>query len=87
MAPNYTHFSNAQVDSLYLASFSINDKNSRINQYRVIDSLIMEEAPVAVLYYDKVIRFVQKDIIGMTIKPYQHVKPGESKETISQLND
>lgn len=67
--PNYTHFSNAQVDSLYLASFSINDKNSRINQYRVIDSLIMEEAPVAVLYYDKVIRFVQKDIIGMTINP------------------
>ncbi len=29
----------------------------------------MEEAPVAVLYYDKVVRFVQKDINGMTINP------------------
>ena len=67
--PNYTHFSNAHIDSLYLASFSTNDKDIRINQYRTIDSLIMEEAPIAILYYDKVIRFVQKDITGMTINP------------------
>ena len=67
--PNYTHFSNTHIDSLYLASFSTIDKVTRINQYRTIDSLIMEEAPVAILYYDKVIRFVQKDVTGMTINP------------------
>ncbi len=67
--PNYTHLSNSKIDSLYLTSFSITKKNSRTNQYRIIDSLIMEEAPVAILYYDKVIRFVQKDISGMTINP------------------
>jgi peptide/nickel transport system substrate-binding protein len=67
--PNYTHFSNSLIDSLYLSTFDINKKNIRTNKYRIIDSLIMEEAPVAVLYYDKVVRFVQKDISGMTINP------------------
>ncbi len=67
--PNYTHFSNSEIDSLYLSTFNVNDKDKRIEQYRIIDSLIMEEAPVAILYYDKVVRFVQKDITGMTINP------------------
>ena len=67
--PNYTHFSNSLIDSLYVSTFNINNKIARTNSYKIIDSLIMKEAPVAVLYYDKVIRFVQKDISGMTINP------------------
>lgn len=67
--PNYTHFSNHAIDMLYLSSFTINERKDRTNKYRSIDSLIMQEAPVAVLYYDKVVRFVQKDISGMTINP------------------
>lgn len=67
--PNYTHFSDSTIDELYLSSFAITEKYSRTKQYRFIDSLIMEKAPVAVLYYDKVVRFVQKDITGMTINP------------------
>lgn len=67
--PNYTHFSDSTIDELYLSSFAITEKYSRTKQYRFIDSLIMEQAPVAVLYYDKVVRFVQKDITGMTINP------------------
>ena len=69
IGPNYTHFSNSIIDELYLSSFIINDEDKRTDKYRIIDSLIMEEAPVAVLYYDKVVRFVQKDITGMTINP------------------
>lgn len=69
LGPNYTHFSDSIIDDLYLSSFTINDKDSRVDKYRMIDSLIMEEAPVAILYYDKVVRFVQKDIEGMTINP------------------
>lgn len=67
--PNYTHFSKPEIDSLYISTFSMNDRIKRTSQYRVIDSLIMEEAPVAILYYDKVVRFVQNDITGMTINP------------------
>ena len=67
--PNYTHFSSSLIDSLYLSTFHVVDKDIRTKNYRIIDSLIMEEAPIAVLYYDKVVRFVQKDVSGMTINP------------------
>ena len=29
----------------------------------------MKEAPVVILYYDEVVRFVQKNIAGMTANP------------------
>jgi peptide/nickel transport system substrate-binding protein len=30
-----------------------------------MDNLIMEDAPVVILYYDRVLRFVQKNIDGL----------------------
>ncbi len=67
--PNYTHFSLDTINSLYKNSFSIVDKEFRINRYRLIDSLIMEEAPVAILYYDQATLFTQKNIDGLTTNP------------------
>ncbi|MBN2615087.1 MAG: ABC transporter substrate-binding protein [Bacteroidales bacterium] len=67
--PNYTHFSNALFDRYYVQSFSINDENKRKAMYRKMDSLVMEQAPVAVLYYDQALRFVQKKVHGMTLNP------------------
>ncbi len=67
--PNYTHFSNAEFDSLYRAAFLETDIKKRIGLYRKMDSLVMQEAPVAVLYYDQVSRFVQKNVRGMTGNP------------------
>lgn len=63
--PNYTHYSDVLTDSLYLESFGINSRNSRTQLYRNIDSIIMSEAPVAILYYDRVTLFTQKDVIGL----------------------
>ena len=34
-----------------------------------MDSLALSESPVIPLYYDQVIRFVQKNIEGMEINP------------------
>jgi peptide/nickel transport system substrate-binding protein len=34
-----------------------------------MDSLIMDESPVVVLYYDQVLRFTQKSITGFTSNP------------------
>jgi peptide/nickel transport system substrate-binding protein len=34
-----------------------------------MDSIIMEELPVIPLYYDKVVRFVGKDVTGIGINP------------------
>lgn len=67
--PNYTHFSSNIIDSLYNTSLSIVDRNIRNKKYIEIDSIITEQAPFAVLYYDQAIRFVQKNISGMTVNP------------------
>ena len=81
--PNYTHFSSSLIDSLYTATFNITDKHDRQINYSIIDSLIMNEAPIAVLYYDKVVRFVQKDITGMTINPVNMLNLEKVKKHIS----
>lgn len=63
--PNYTHYKNKKVDVLYQKSQSTGDRDLREQFYRQIDSLVMEDAPVVVLYYDRVLRFVQNNIEGM----------------------
>ncbi len=67
--PNYTHFNDPLVDSLYLATFAITNPDSRTSRYREIDSLIMDRAPVAILYYDQVTLFTQDNIEGLKANP------------------
>jgi len=67
--PNYTHFSNAVFDRLFEEAYHENDRAKRNDLYRKMDSIVMEEAPVVILYYDEVVRFVQKNITGMTVNP------------------
>jgi len=67
--PNYTHFSNVRFDILYeLAMSTIND-SLRYDLYRKMENIIMEEAPVVILYYDQVLRFVQKNVVGIGSNP------------------
>ncbi len=63
--PNYTHYHNPQYDSLYIEAIKTIEPDQRINTYQKMDSLIMSDAPVVILYYDKVIRFLQNSITGM----------------------
>ncbi|MEI6682402.1 MAG: ABC transporter substrate-binding protein [Bacteroidota bacterium] len=67
--PNYTHFSNAAFDRLYERAMSTVDDSERYLYYRQMESIIMEEAPVVILYYDQVLRFVQKNIDGLGSNP------------------
>ena len=67
--PNYTHFSNAEFDRLYERSMSTVDDSTRYQYYRQMESIMMEEAPVVILYYDQVLRFVQKNIDGLGSNP------------------
>lgn len=60
--PNYTHYSNPLFDKMYEQSLSTTNDSLRMNLYRSMDSLIMEEAPVVILYYDQVLRFVSNQI-------------------------
>ena len=63
--PNYTHYSNPEFDHLYeLAQHEIND-SIRYAYYRKMDQMIMNDAPVVILYYDQVLRFVRNNISGI----------------------
>ncbi len=63
--PNYTHFKSETFDKLYEeASATIND-SLRFSLYRKMDQLIMDDSPVVVLYYDKVVRLYSNNISGL----------------------
>ncbi|MCL2131295.1 MAG: ABC transporter substrate-binding protein [Lentimicrobiaceae bacterium] len=63
--PNYTHYRNPQFDKLYEQSQSTTNDSLRYELYQQMDNLVMEDAPVVVLYYDQVLRFIQNNIEGM----------------------
>lgn len=67
--PNYTHFSNSTYDKLYEKSLSEVNDSIRYSYYREMDKIIIEEAPVVVLFYDQVLRFTQKNIEGLGSNP------------------
>ncbi|MDD5508945.1 MAG: ABC transporter substrate-binding protein [Bacteroidales bacterium] len=67
--PNYTHFSSREFDRLYERSLNEESDSVRLDCYRQMNRLITEEAPVIILYYDQVLRFVQKNVTGLGINP------------------
>ncbi|MCK9338935.1 MAG: ABC transporter substrate-binding protein [Bacteroidales bacterium] len=66
---NYTHYINNQYDALFEKSQTVLNDSLRNDYYTRLDSMLMEDAPVMLLYYDKVIRFTQKNISGMNPSP------------------
>lgn len=67
--PNYTHYSNPMFDKMYEEAFLINDSKKRAAHYAKMDALVQADQPVIVLFYDKVARFVQKNVQGMDTNP------------------
>lgn len=66
---NYTHYVNPEYDRLFEKSQSILDDSLRNACYTKLDSMLMEDAPVVVLYYDQAIRFTRKNVQGLGINP------------------
>jgi len=66
---NYTHYVNPVFDELFEKSKTITDEVLRNEYYTALDSLLMEDAPVVVLFYDKKVRFTQKNIHGLDNSP------------------
>jgi peptide/nickel transport system substrate-binding protein len=63
--PNTTHFYNSEFDCLYELAAQTTDDSLRTNYYIQMDSLMMENAPVVVLYYDRVMRLYKNNITGL----------------------
>lgn len=64
--PNYTHFKNKEYDQLYLLACKETDENKRKELYKKMNQIIIQEAPIVVLYYDEVLRFTQKNIHNLS---------------------
>lgn len=67
--PNYTHFSNPEFDKLFLQSRTTLNDSLRAMLYAKMDNIIMENAPVVILYYDMVLRFTATNIEGLGSNP------------------
>lgn len=67
--PNYTHFYNRTYDKLYEQAQKETSLEKRTELYKQMNKIIMDDAPIAVLYYDQVLRFVQKNIEGLSSNP------------------
>lgn len=63
--PNTTHFRSKSFDRLYERCLCESDVRQRQQLYRQMDSLVMEEAPVLVLYYDQVLHFTCPTVSGL----------------------
>lgn len=77
--PNFTHFASDEFDKLYNSSIYEANDSIRGTIYMQMDQLLMEDAPVIILYYDEVMRFSRKNIIGLGSNPLnilnlKHVK-------------
>ena len=62
--PNYTHFKNTEFDNLYEKASQETNDSMRYELYIKMDELIIQEAAIAPLYYDRVLRFTQPNISG-----------------------
>lgn len=63
--PDYTHYKSEKFDELYRKASAVVNDSLRYDYYRQMDNLVMEDAPVVVLYYDQVVRLIQNDIEGL----------------------
>jgi peptide/nickel transport system substrate-binding protein len=67
--PNYTHYTDSRYDQLFNKALLCNDLKERTKYYTEMDSLMMQDAPVVVLFYDEVLRFVNKRVTNMGSNP------------------
>lgn len=63
--PNYTRFKDKQFDRLYEQARSCSDPARREVLYRQMDNLVMQQAPVMVLYYDQILHFTHPGVTGL----------------------
>jgi peptide/nickel transport system substrate-binding protein len=67
--PNYTRYSSAKFDDLYREALGTVHPEKRSVLYAAMDSLVMSDPPVVLLYYDAVMRFVAKEVSGLDANP------------------
>ena len=67
--PNYTHYSNPEYDRLFEESLSTAADSIRYALYWKMDQMVLDEAVIVPLYYDRVLRFIPVDLEGLGSNP------------------
>lgn len=62
--PNYTRYKNPEFDALFEKAISETNDSLRYILYQQADQLMINDAPVVPLWYDKVVRLVQPNVKG-----------------------
>ncbi len=71
--PNTTRYSKATFDQLYTRAMQQPNAETRSQLYTQLDSLMMQDCPVVVLFYDRSIRLVQNTIAGLETNPMNNL--------------
>lgn len=71
--PNKTHYKNPAFDNLFTEAHETDNLFARYENYLKMDQLIMEDAPIIVLYYDEIIHVKQKHVTGLEIDPMNNL--------------
>jgi len=62
--PNYTGFNNRQFDRLFEQAYQESNNEQRFKLYQQMDNMLMQQSPVVILYYDKLVNLYQNNISG-----------------------
>jgi len=62
--PNYTRYQSAAFDAVFEKALKEDNDSLRYRLYQQADQIMMEDAPVVPLWYDKVVRLVQPEVKG-----------------------
>lgn len=62
--PNYTRYKSAAFDAAFEKAITETNDSIRYKLYQQADQVMMDDAPVVPLWYDKVVRLVQPNVSG-----------------------
>jgi peptide/nickel transport system substrate-binding protein len=77
--PNYFHYKNSQFDKLYDQSQQTTNTKTRYKIYQQMDQILVDDAAIVPLFYDKVVRFYQKNIQNFGANPLNSLNIKELK--------
>lgn len=81
---NYTHYNNPDFDRLYLKAKNTVDPQERKKLYQEMDRMIIDDAPVVPMFYDKVVRLVRKDVSNLNTNPMNMLNLVRVKKQVSK---
>ncbi|HEU4717868.1 MAG TPA: ABC transporter substrate-binding protein [Bacteroidia bacterium] len=66
---NYTHLHDSEFDGLYERCLTEQNDSIRSDLFLRMDQILVEQSPVIPLYYDRIVRLLQKNVSGLGMDP------------------